>query len=120
MVVACEALGRGAAPTPLVASGAAAVVALAAGDEDQRARWLPRLASGEAIGTLAVVEPGAVDEWTPPALSGGPTLTGTKLVVPWAGVADVVVVATADGLHLVEPSAGAVTCQRHDAFGGDP
>lgn len=121
LALLCEALGRGPVPSPLIVTTTLAALPIAwAGTEDQRARWLPALASGDAIGTLALVEPGGHDEWDEPRLAGGGQLEGTKLLVPWAGVADVVLVTTADGVQLVEPRRGAVTTSRHDDLGADP
>jgi alkylation response protein AidB-like acyl-CoA dehydrogenase len=118
--VLCEALGRGPVPSPLVASTTLAALPIAwCGTAEQRARWLPALASGDAIGTLAVVEPGGRDEWDAPVMTGGATLQGTKLLVPWASVADAIVVATLDGLFIVEPGRGSHT-QRHNDLGADP
>ncbi|MGH9111293.1 MAG: acyl-CoA dehydrogenase family protein, partial [Acidimicrobiales bacterium] len=57
---------------------------------------------------------------TEPRLAGGSVLRGTKLLVPWAGVADVVVVTTTDGLFLVEPARGGARAERHDDLGADP
>ncbi len=116
-----EALGRGPVPSPLVVSTTLAALPIAwAGSDAQRARWLPALAAGEAIGTLALVEPGGHDEWDAPQIAGGARLRGTKLMVPWASAADVVLVATTAGVHLVEPARGDMTCARHDDLGGDP
>jgi alkylation response protein AidB-like acyl-CoA dehydrogenase len=121
LVVLCEALGRGPVPSPLVATSALAAALIAAvGSAAQRERWLPALASGAVIGTLAVVEPGAHDEWDKPAVAGGARIRGTKILVPWASVADVFVVATTDGLHLVEPALGGCTTTRHDDLDADP
>jgi len=120
LAVLCEGLGRGPVPSPIVSTTLAALTIAWAGDGEQRARWLPGLASGEVVGTLALLEANARDEWDPPALPGGGTLRGTKLLVPWAGAADVVVVATAEGLHLVEPREGGVRIERHDDLGADP
>lgn len=121
LAVVCEALGRGPAPSPLVVSTTLAALPIAwSGTDEQRARWLPALVSGEAIGTLALIEPGGHDEWDAPGLAGGPGLQGTKLLVPWASVADVVLVSTTDGLHLVEPARGRTTSVRHDDLGADP
>ncbi len=56
--VVYEELGRALAPTPHIPSavlGAAAL--LAAGSEDQKREWLPKIASGEAILTPAWMEP---------------------------------------------------------------
>lgn len=121
LTLLCEALGRGPVPSPLVVSTTLAALPIAwAGSDEQRARWLPALAGGEAIGTLALVEPGGHDEWDAAQIAGGASLRGTKLMVPWAAAADVVLVATAAGLHLVEPARGGISCERHDDLGGDP
>lgn len=58
--IALEELGRQLAGGPYLASAVLATQAiLAAGDEAQRAQWLPALAAGELIAALAVDEPGA-------------------------------------------------------------
>jgi len=120
LTVVCEAFGWGAVPSPLIASTVTARSIAWAGTRDQQARWLPSLESGKAIGTLAVIEPGMTDEWDGCRVDGGSVLTGTKLLVPWASSADVVAVATADGLYIVECSAGAVRCQPHATIGDNP
>ncbi len=52
-----EALGRTLAASPLLSSAMGAVTALRlGGSEDQQARWLPALADGSVIGTLALEE----------------------------------------------------------------
>jgi alkylation response protein AidB-like acyl-CoA dehydrogenase len=104
LAVCAEALGRGPVPSPLLSSAVASLAIGWAGDAAQRRRWLPALATGAAVGTVAAVEP-------PPG-------TGTWLLVPWAAVADVLVVVTADGLHLVE--GGGAASVRHDDLGPDP
>src|SRR5512134_2313069 len=50
-------LGRAVAPGPFLASSVAAVVALReGGSRAQQEEWLPRLAAGEAVATLALFE----------------------------------------------------------------
>ena len=121
VAVLAEQLGRGPLPSPLLASTCFAALPVAwAGSEEQRARLLPALATGERIGTLAVLEPGMADPWCEATVVGASRLSGQKLVVPWAAVGDVLVVATADGPWLVEPDRGGVRVERHDAFAGDP
>jgi len=84
VVVACGELGHHPLPGPVPELVAAVPVLLTAlGDEGLAARWLPGLASGELIATLAV----------PPR-------------VPYAadaGVADLVLLAEGDGLWLAQP-----------------
>lgn len=119
--VLAEQLGRGPLPSPLLVSSTLAALPIAwAGSDAQRARLLPALASGERIGTLALVEPTMTDLWSEVSTVGRRDLSCVKLVVPWAGVADVMVVATATGSWLVETTTGAVHIERHDAFAGDP
>jgi len=112
LCVIAEELGRAVAPVPFSSSVYLATEAiLMAGTEAQKEEWLPKLAAGEAIGTLAMSE-GA----------GRPTakslecevkdgkLSGVKIPVPDAGVADVAVVLAKTGkrvsLYLVEMDQG--------------
>src|SRR5258708_6616635 len=50
--ILCEELGRSLAPVPFLGSVLAASVIEHAGTHEQCERWLPGLASGEAIGAL--------------------------------------------------------------------
>lgn len=121
MAVLAEQLGRGPLPSPLLTSTVLAALPIAwAGTDDQRGRFLPALASGELIGTLALIEPGMADAWSESTVAGAHRLSATLLVVPWANVAGLYVVATSSGLWLVEPVAANVQVARHDAFAGDP
>lgn len=120
LAVLCEALGRGPVPSPLAVSTTLAALPIAwAGSAEQRARWLPALAAGEAVGTMAILEPGGFDEWTTPSMAGGAAVHGVKVLVPWAAVADVLVVATANGLFLVERDSATCAVERHDDLGAD-
>ena len=81
--VAAEEIGRAAAPVPFDSSVVLATEALKlAGSDAQKKKWLPELASGKAIGTLAIAE-GA----QPPkprnirTTFGGARLNGKKLPV---------------------------------------
>ena len=99
LVVLMEEIGRAVMPGPYLATvllGGAAIAA--AGSPEQRREWLPRIAAGEVKATLAVTEPNA--RWdaagiTAPAREtrGGFALSGTKMFVPDAHLADVLVVA---------------------------
>ena len=69
--VIAEELGRVVAPVPFSSSVYLATEAiLAHGSQDQKEKWLPKLAAGEAIGTLALSEK-----------SGRPTATGLNTSV---------------------------------------
>jgi alkylation response protein AidB-like acyl-CoA dehydrogenase len=112
LVAAVRPLGAGLVPTPLLASSVLATgTLLALDDEDARRTWLPRFAEGTAVGTLAVTEPGG-GGWPVPhsaCVVDSGTLTGTKTAVLNAAEADVLLVATADGIFLVERDAPGLT-----------
>lgn len=101
--LAAEALGAAAAPAPFLGSAVLAPLALRGGSADQQAKWLPRLASGEATAGVAISEPvaGARDGAGVEARDG--RLTGKALFVIDAEGADLLIVADrTGGLHLVE------------------
>ncbi len=56
LAILCEELGYAVAPSPFVSTVTAATVLEAAGSDEQRARWLPALASGEITGALGAAE----------------------------------------------------------------
>jgi alkylation response protein AidB-like acyl-CoA dehydrogenase len=56
--ILCEELGRSLAPVPFLPSVMAAAVIEQAGDAEQRAQWLPGLASGELTGALGTAVDG--------------------------------------------------------------
>jgi len=109
LCVVAEELGRCLAPTPFSSSIYLAAEALMEfGSEAQKQAWLPRLASGEAIGTVAVAEgPKAVTQRNIAVEADGGKLTGTKLPVADGDVADLAIVIAKDGaaassLYLVD------------------
>ena len=104
-VVVLEEAGRTLMPSPLVSTVLAAVALQEAGSSAQRSRWLPRLADGRSIGTLAVLDAsdrqgiagvGLLAE----AAGEVDVLSGEKRFVPDAGAADVFVVAYRAGSAL--------------------
>ncbi|MDA0978491.1 MAG: acyl-CoA/acyl-ACP dehydrogenase, partial [Proteobacteria bacterium] len=105
LCLAAQELGAHLAPVPFSSSiYLAAEAILRYGSESQKETWLPRLASGEAIGTLAVTE--SIEELTADSVTtrfDGDSLSGTKLVVPHGLIADIAVVLanTDSGLQLV-------------------
>ena len=99
LCVIAEELGRSLAPTPYASSVYLAAEALVLfGSESQKQAWLPRLAAGEVIGTLAVAEGrGAPDpEKLDCSFSDG-ALSGSKWPVPDGDIADVAVVVVKNG-----------------------
>jgi alkylation response protein AidB-like acyl-CoA dehydrogenase len=113
LALVAEELGRALAPIPFTASVCMAAEALlAAGSEAQKERWLPKLASGEIVGTFALCEGAGrfADRASIRATFDDGKLTGTKFPVPDGDIADVaVVVANESGaprLVIVDLSAG--------------
>jgi alkylation response protein AidB-like acyl-CoA dehydrogenase len=94
LVLIAEEVGRALAPIPFSSSVALATEAiLIAGSDTQKKVWLPRLASGEVIGTLALAEGlGDVDPAAVATRYAGGKLEGTKLPVPDGGAAGLAVV----------------------------
>jgi alkylation response protein AidB-like acyl-CoA dehydrogenase len=112
LALVAEELGYAAAPGPFLGSAMAVVALAAGGDAAQREKWLTRLATGEAIGAVALGEDDA--EWNPErfqtSVKGG-RASGTKPLVLGAAVADFILVAAKDekgsaGFWLVERGAG--------------
>ncbi len=56
LIILLEETGRGLFPSPLIANTLAAAAILDVGNEAQQAAWLPALAAGSRIGTLALLE----------------------------------------------------------------
>jgi len=115
LALASETLAYGGAPGPFFGHSLASLAIVLAGSDEQKGRWLPRLATGDAIGSVAFAEAGSI--WQPPEwqLADASSLTGTKLNVPYAELADVFVVGVAGGgLVLVERGASGLECQAID------
>jgi alkylation response protein AidB-like acyl-CoA dehydrogenase len=105
LALAAEVLGAGAVPGPFLGHALAGQAIALAGSPEQRRRWLPKLATGDALGTVAFRDMGGwlPGQWTARA---GETLEGAKQMVPYGAQADVIVVGTAGGgLVLVEGGA---------------
>lgn len=125
LALVAEELGRVLAPIPFASSVYLATEALlVAGTAEQRRRYLPRLASGELIGTLALAEsagePGAADVHT--TFAGG-RLQGTKVPVSdgeTAGLAVVVARTRRDEIALVLTELDAAGVERHSHRSLDP
>lgn len=115
--VIMEALGGANAAVPFMSSIILAAEAIGlAGSEAQKAAWLPKLASGQAVATFAYAEgPG-------PVFGCGATLTegklsGSKTPVADAGIADIAVVLVADGrFALVKLDQPGVTRTKLESF----
>ena len=113
LVILIEELGYALAPVPFLSNAAAGLALQFAGTPEQRERWLPGIASGEARGTVGMLTDG-----------------GEARLVPDADSADVIVIFTGAGAFVVERSAADVEpiktidptrrFARVRASGGDP
>jgi alkylation response protein AidB-like acyl-CoA dehydrogenase len=113
-----EVLGSAAFPGPFLGHTLACLALRLGGSDAQRERWLPALASGEAIGSVALGEPG--ERWLPGSwttrLEDG-RLAGAKTRVPHGGRAAVLVVGTAGGgLALAEAGAPGLCAEAEDSL----
>jgi len=90
LVILMEELGCSLAPVPFLSNAAAGLALQLAGSDEQRARWLPGIASGEARGTVGLLK------------------DGEARLVPDADSAEVIVLLSPDGGTVVEASAAEV------------
>ncbi len=112
--VIAEELGRACAPVPFASSiYLAAEAILAFGSEAQKQAWLPKLADGSVIGTLAVAE------GPQPPLEGklkttvtGGHVNGVKFPVADGEAAQVAIVLAGSTLVLIDLSQSGVTRER--------
>ncbi len=125
LAVLFEEIGRAAFDSPLFGTVMATLALVAGGTEAQKQSWLPKVVAGELIATLAISEREVSNDFrfvSVPALpkDGGFVIRGTKLFVPYATVADeiLVVVRTAGkagdeaglSILLVDAKAAGVRC----------
>jgi len=108
--LAAEELGWNCTPGPFLASQMAVTALVESGDARAQKRWLPAIAGGDAVLTVAIGE--GLGEWDAAKLATRAAhgkLTGEKPLVPYAAIADAIVVAAQDadgpGLWLVERGA---------------
>ncbi len=135
LAVIFEQLGYFAYGGPLLDSAVFSAQLIAeAGSEQQKKAFLPAIAEGQQIFTVAVTEPEY--GWTPdlvkmkaPRQGANWVLNGTKLFIPWAHVADriLVVARTSDGrtpddgltVFVVDRTARGVTTRLNTGWIGD-
>ncbi len=114
LALIAEELGYATTPGPFLGNAMATVALAEAEDQPAAGPWLERIASGEAIATVAIGEQAC--EWRPDHLAAkleAGALSGEKTMVPSADVADLLLVAARDesglGLWAVEREATGVT-----------
>jgi alkylation response protein AidB-like acyl-CoA dehydrogenase len=116
LALAAEALGYAGAPGPFLGHVLAVRAISLCGSKEQQARWLPQLATGKALGTIALAEPGdrhRPEQWRARLADG--VLTGEKRDVLSAERVDVTVAGVADGFALVERGAAGQAFEARDA-----
>ncbi len=130
--IVAEELGRSLVPSPwYVSSVLAAGVIARVGTDDQQSAWLPRIASGDAVLTVAWLEPG--NGFRPGGVQLDATadgddlvLNGTKRHVFFASAADRLVTLVRTGpaetdvaVVLVDPNADGVTLTQKLSIASD-
>ncbi len=110
LALAAEEMGWAATPGPFFACATAAAALIACDDDSAKSTWLTKIASGEAIATLAVSE--KIGEWDAERLevsADGGVLNGEKPLVPFAAASNVILVAARDadgpGIWLADGAA---------------
>lgn len=111
LAVLMEECGRALVPSTLFSTLQAALVLLNGGGEGQKRAYLPRIASGGTLMSLAVAEPQAIHDPVFFQTRGGVergqyVLNGTKLFVPNAATADELLVVARTG---AEPASRAIS-----------
>lgn len=98
LVVLAEETGRSLFPSPLLAGAVAARAIAALGSEEQKQKWLPRIAAGELLATVAVLEES--DDLSEKGIQAeaaradsGIVIRGRKMFVPWGQAAGLLLVA---------------------------
>jgi alkylation response protein AidB-like acyl-CoA dehydrogenase len=119
LALVMEEMGRAAYPGPFFATVVLGGLGIMLGGAPaQRDKWLSAIAAGKARATAALLEEHL--DWDPASITAtaaksgsGWTLSGLKRFVPWAHVADVVLVPARSpeglSLFLVDPKASGVT-----------
>ena len=123
-VIARE-MGAGVAPGPWATTVLAGEALRLGGSAEQQARWLPSLAAGETVATVALRGEGGT--WDARGITvdatGDGRLSGTASPVDYPAVAGLFVVAATDpsgtpGLYVVEAGAEGLSVRDQDTYDG--
>jgi len=113
LALCAEELGRSAAAVPFFGHALATIAIVEGGSEEQKARLLPALASGEMLASVALTE--GNDTWAPEDWRmepDGGAISGRKRNVPNGEIAQLLIVGLeGGGLGVVEVAAGGVSCE---------
>lgn len=115
LALVAESLGSRAAPGPFLGHALAGLAIAWGGSPEQQARWLPALASGERLASVALAEG---EGWQPEHWRlDGSRLSGSKRHVPFAAEADLLLVGLAEGgLGIVERDAPGLSIEAENAM----
>ncbi|OBH43436.1 acyl-CoA dehydrogenase [Mycobacterium mantenii] len=102
LVTVVEEFGRANAPGSFVPTVTASAVISAAGNQTQRARWLPGLVDGSVTAAVGVGSSVTVD---------GNRFSGDAGLVVGAGLADLLLLTVGEDIIAVRPSTGGVTVE---------
>lgn len=112
LALCAEELGRSAAAVPFLGHVLATIAIVEGGSDAQKAKYLPGLASGEVLGSVALTE--GNDTWAPEDWQMKPqggAISGRKRNVPHGEIAQLLVVGLEGGaLGVVEVASGGVSC----------
>ena len=113
LALCAEELGRSAAAVPFLGHALATIAIVEGGSDEQKARYLPDLASGEVLGSVALTE--GNDTWAPEDWRMQPedgVISGRKRNVPHGEIAQLLVVGLEGGrLGVVDVASGGVSCE---------
>lgn len=114
LALVAESLGSRAAPGPFLGHALAGLAIAWAGSDEQKQRWLPGLATGELLASVAFAEE---DGWDPEHWTlVGERLNGSKQHVPFAAEAGLLLVGLAGGgLAIVERAAQGLSIETENA-----
>jgi alkylation response protein AidB-like acyl-CoA dehydrogenase len=105
LAIVAEKLGYAAAPGPFLGHTLCSQALLLAGSEEQKNKWLPRLANGGCLGSFASAEPGG--QWLDATLTlSNGKLNGEKRHVLYGEHADIIVVALANNEFAIIEKGG--------------
>ncbi|KKW65402.1 acyl-CoA dehydrogenase [Mycolicibacterium elephantis] len=104
LVVVAEEFGRAAAPGPFLPTVIGSAIIAAAGNDAQRARWLPSLVNGTATAGFGLEASGES-----PISAEGKRFSGESRVVLGAGLADLLVLTVGEDVLVVDATADGVT-----------
>ena len=118
LALVAEVLGHAGAAVPFLGNALATVAILHGGDDAQKARWLPKLASGEVLASVALSERN--DGWEPADWRMAPEgcrVSGRKINVPGGAQVDLLIVGLEGGrLGVVDARSESVVVEPMDGL----